>query len=364
MRSFSVRVVRDRESLRLEWVYKSQRKTLYPGLADTKSNRIKAQQIALQIEADIEIGSYDSSLSRYKNIAKPLPVLTPVELFDTWLQFKKNTWDEDTFKIRSYLKSDLNNFFKDKRGNLTEEDIKRFYAWLSSKKLASDTFNRKLDTFESAWEWLLDSGQVLENPWHNLPRRKVPKNGDAKPFSKIEVSRIVSAFESHKVYSHYTIFVRFLFGAGCRIGEAIGVRWQDIDLGTGKIIIAEQVTGGKRKAAKSGSRREFYLSASLKSLLSEAKPIDVCEKDLIFTTLTGKPIDAHNFRERAWTTILELAGVEYRKPSNTRHSFCSHALEQGMNPVTVASITGHDPKVLFDHYAGLINKPEVPEIFG
>ena len=33
------------------------------------------------------------------------------------------------------------------------------------------------------------------------------------------------------------------------------------------------------------------------------------------------------------------------------------------NPVTVAAITGHDPKVLFHRYAGLINKPEAPEIF-
>lgn len=362
MKSFSVRIVKDKDSLRLEWSYQGKRQYFYPGLADTKVNRVKAGKIALQIEADIEIGSYDSSFSRYKNISKPLPALTPVELFDSWLQFKKNTWDEDTFKIRNYLKSDLNNFFKDKRGNLTEEDIKKFYAWLSSKKLAPDTFNRKLDTFESAWEWLLASGQVSDNPWHNLPRRKASQSGNAKPFSKNEVSRIVSAFEVHKTYNHYTIFVKFLFGTGCRIGEAIGVRWQDIDLGTGKIIIAEQVTSGKRKPAKSGSCREFYLSGSLKALMVEFRS-DAADSSLIFTTLTGKPIDAHNFRERAWTTILGLAGVEYRKPSNTRHSFCSHALEQGMNPVTVASITGHDPKVLFDHYAGLINKPEAPEIF-
>lgn len=363
MRKFVVRIAQDKDSLRLEWTYQGQRRTLYPGLSDNKTNRIKAQQIALQIEADVETGTYDSSLFRYKKVTKPLLALAPVELFDTWLQFKRNSWDTDTFKIRNYLKSDLTNFFKAKKDNLTEEDIKNFYQWLSCKKLATETFNRKLDTFESAWEWLLESGQVSENPWRNLPRRKNGKNGDAKPFSKIEISRIISAFEAHKTYGHYTVFVKFLFGTGCRIGEAIGIRWQDIDFDSGKIAIAEQVTSGKRKAAKSGSCREFYLSASLKILLAEFRPADCNEKDLIFTTLTGKQMDAHNFRERAWTIILGLAGVAYRKPSNTRHSFCSHALESGMNPVTVAAITGHDPKVLFDHYAGLINKPQAPEIF-
>lgn len=358
-----VRIVADKERLRLEWTYQGQRRTLYPGLVDTKTNRIKAREIALQIEADVENAAYDSSLSKYKKVAKPLLLLSPVELFDIWLQFKKNNWDADTFKIRNYLKSDLINFFQSQKNNLTEEDVKAFYHWLSQKKLATDTFNRKLDTFESAWEWLLESGQVPENPWRNLPRRKNGKKGDAKPFSKIEINRIVSAFEAHETYRHYSVFVRFLFGTGCRMGEAIGIRWQDIDFGTGKITVTEQVTSGRRKSAKSGSCREFYLSASLKILLQEFRPVISEERNLIFTTLTGKQMDAHNFRERAWTIILGLAGVAYRKPSNTRHSFCSHALESGMNPVTVAAITGHDPKVLFDHYAGLINKPQAPEIF-
>lgn len=364
MRKFVVRVVRDKDSLRLEWTYQGQRRTLYPGLADTKTNRIKAGQIALQIEADVEIGTYDGSLSKYKKAVKPLLKLSPVELFDSWLQFKKNSWDVDTFKIRNYLKSDLVNFFKTKKDNLTEEDVKAFYHWLSCKKLASETFNRKLDTFESAWEWLLESGKVSENPWRNLPRRKNGKNGDAKPFSKTEINKIVKGFEVHKTYNHYSVFVKFLFGTGCRLGEAIGIRWQDIDLNSGKIAITEQVTSGKRKAAKSGSRREFYLSDSLKIVLREFRPVTACEKDLIFTTPTGKQMNVHTFRARAWTSILEFAEVTYRKPSNTRHSFCSHVLEGGMNPVTVAAITGHDPKVLFDHYAGLINKPQAPEILG
>lgn len=363
MRTFSVRTVSDKGSLRLEWTYHGQRRTLYPGLADTKTNRIKAREIALQIESDIEIGAYDNSLVKYKKTSKLLPLLSPGELLELWLQSKKSGWDKETFKIRSYLKSDLNNFFKSKTDELTQEDIKSFYTWLSSKKLAADTFNRKLDTFEGAWEWLFEEKYVSENPWYNLPRRKVPKNPKSKPFSKIEINRILKTFETHETYTNYTSFVKFLFGTGCRIGEAIGVRWQDVDLNSGKITIAEQITSRTRKAAKAGSSREFYLSASIKSLVSELKPAEAVEEGLIFTTATGKAIDARNFRERAWTTILEEAGVTYRKPSNTRHTFCSHALESGMNPITVASITGHDPKVLFDRYAGLIGKPEAPEIF-
>ena len=119
----------------------------------------------------------------------------------------------------------------------------------------------------------------------------------------------------------------------------------------------------RSKAAKAGSSREFYLSPNTKALLLDLKSDNFTDRDLIFTTVTGKAIDARLFRARVWVVVLQSAGVTYRKPSNTRHTFCSHALEVGLNPVTLASITGHDPKVLFDRYAGLIGKPEAPEIF-
>jgi len=362
MRNFSVRTVRDRDRLRLEWVYQGQKRTLYPGLSDTKTNRIKAREIALQIEADIECGVYDSSLSKYKKPVEPLQALSSTELFDLWLNFKRNSWDIQTFKLRSYLKSDLELFLGDKK-QPTINDIKNFYNLLNYQGLAAETFNRKLDTLESAWDWLLENKYVIENPWRNLPRHRIPKNPKSKPFSKSEINQILKTFESHETYGHYTAFVKFLFGTGCRIGEAIGIRWQDVDVGTGKITIAEQITSRQRKVAKAGSSREFYLSANTTALLLDLKSDNLNDQDLIFTTRTGKVIEARLFRARVWVSILEAAGVTYRKPSNTRHTFCSHALENGLNPVTVASITGHDPKVLFDRYAGLIGKPVAPEIF-
>jgi len=82
MKTFSVRTVRDRDRLRLEWTYQGKKYTLYPGLADTKTNRIKAREIALQIEADIECGIYDASLNKYKKIVEPSQPLSSTELFD------------------------------------------------------------------------------------------------------------------------------------------------------------------------------------------------------------------------------------------------------------------------------------------
>ena len=86
-------------------------------------------------------------------------------------------------------------------------------------------------------------------------------------------------------------------------------------------------------------------------MLRSRCPQDFKLDDLVFPSRKGGAIDDHNFRNRAWKTVLKNAGVSYRKPYNTRHTFISHALAGGVNPMTIAQMAGHDPEVLFSNYA-------------
>ena len=52
--------------------------------------------------------------------------------------------------------------------------------------------------------------------------------------------------------------------------------------------------------------------------------------------------------------MLEKLEIEYRKPYATRHTAISHALANGANPLAVAEQTGHDPQILFKHYASVL----------
>ena len=106
------------------------------------------------------------------------------------------------------------------------------------------------------------------------------------------------------------------------------------------------------------------LTSRLQSLLLSLKSEDFDLEKPVFTTRKGNLIDDHNFRNRAWKSILAKVGVEYRKPYNTRHTLISHALDRGMNPVAVAQLTGHDVQTLYENYAGNVNsRPMLPEIF-
>ena len=78
--------------------------------------------------------------------------------------------------------------------------------------------------------------------------------------------------------------------------------------------------------------------------------------------LRANPIENHNFRNRAWKSILAKGNVEYRNPYNTCHTLISHALDWGMNPVEIAQLTGYDVETLYKNYAGNVKSlPRLPE---
>jgi integrase len=94
-------------------------------------------------------------------------------------------------------------------------------------------------------------------------------------------------------------------------------------------------------------------------MLAARKPTSQDLEALVFPAPSGKPINDHTFRRRAWKKILTRLEIGYRKPYSTRHTAISHALANGANPLAVAEETGHDPQILFKHYASVIQKSAV-----
>jgi integrase len=78
--------------------------------------------------------------------------------------------------------------------------------------------------------------------------------------------------------------------------------------------------------------------------------------DLVFPAPKGGPICDKLFNRRAWKTVLERLGIDYRRPYTMRHSAISHALANGANPIDLAEQTGHDKRVLLSTYAHAISQ--------
>lgn len=340
--------------LRLRWSYQGKRYGLSLGLDDTQLGRTIAQGRVSQIETDLMTGKFDRTLATYKtgvNPPEPGAKVSAVDLFDRFMEHKAQSLATGTMVKYQALAGKVRVYLGEQSAALNDGTARIFKARLQNEQ-APVTLKGNLSIINACWIWGLKQGLVSVNPWEeDLKWVSVPPKQKARPFTRLEITAILTGFRQNQHYRHYGDFVEFLLSTGCRTGEAIGLRWVHLSEDCGKVWIGESISRGVRKATKTNRSREFRLTTRLSAMLHSRCPQDFKPDDLVFPSPKGGAIDDHNFRNRAWKTVLKNAGVSYRKPYNTRHTFISHALAGGVNPMTIAQMAGHDPEVLFSNYA-------------
>ncbi|MBD0309826.1 MAG: site-specific integrase [Microcoleus sp. T1-bin1] len=242
-------------------------------------------------------------------------------------------------------------------------------AWFLGNELASKTFNERLWLLKRMSCWAVDEGLLSANPWLKIkPRKNIKKI--VKPFSRDEATRIIAGFE--EIYPTLSPFAKFLFLSGCRMSEAIGLLWKHVDFQRGEICICESLSPqpGKnyervRKETKTGSVRFLKINSELTKVFEQVSLASKNSEDVIFKNPTGTNfVDCHNFR-RSWRKVLSVLEIPYRCPHTIRHSFASHAIEQGIPLTGVAYLLGHsDTRMVAQTYGHLVNRPSLPQILG
>ncbi|MCT7948306.1 tyrosine-type recombinase/integrase [Ancylothrix sp. C2] len=363
----TVAITADKSRLRLRWQVESKRYTLYLGIPDNPQNRKFAQAKAISIELDINSGNFDGSLAKYrekvstklKAESEPKKEPSPSAILQQYTEHCKHL-DPRTIQKYSALVNHLRTFESEKQELIPQKFIEYLKQFQQPR-----TIRDRLAILKAAWKWAIKENLVPSNIWDEINAKfiKTGTKQPPKPFSKQEIGAILEGFENHKDYCFYYNYVRFLFLTGFRTGEAVGLRWRHIADNFSHIWVGEIITNGQQKPAKNHKDRIFPCNQELGEFLSSIKPAIFSANDLIFVSPKGKPINANNFCRRAWRTILTEAGIPFRKPYNTRHTFVSHCLVAGMHPLQVAPITGHDVQVLYKNYAGNVSgKAEVPRL--
>ncbi|HEY9662179.1 MAG TPA: tyrosine-type recombinase/integrase, partial [Allocoleopsis sp.] len=326
------------------------------------TNRVIAQRKAEIIQADIRLDLFDPTLVKYKAEAIDSTTLSVVELFEKFTQHKRRQVDPRTLEKYLGLMGYLKQFFRARKADhITESQAFEFRDKLL-KTLQPVTVSERLGLLRACWDWGLSRGMVKGNPWLQV-KLKVPPKQRPRPFSKTEIDRILEGFRSDETYRYYADFVEFLLALGCRMGEAVGLKWGHLAEDCSAVWIGETWSRGQQKQTKTNKARQFKLSPRIQELLLARKPVECQLSDHVFTSPRGGAIDDHNFRNRAWKPILERVGVEYRMPRNSRHSFISKAIAEGYNPAEVAEIVGNSPKTLMQNYLGVAGGVQLPELW-
>jgi integrase len=341
-------------------VFAGKQKYIYLGIADTPRNRKISQAKAQLIEAEIILEKFDFSLERYKPIRREEKIAESPNLAQLWARYT-------AFKSSSLSVTTINTDFRKVRNHINNLPTQSLNDSKQIKKILLTTLSpgvarRTLVQLRACCNWAMEEGLIESNPFDSLPKMRIPKTTQIDPFTREERNQIIEAFDLDPFYHHYASFVRFLFWTGCRTSEAVGLQWRHLDNDLTLITFSEAVVGGVRKDTKTHKIRRFPVNETLRQLLADLRPADWQPDGLVFLSKAGCPIDPHNFLNRAWKGVMSKLPIRYRKAYNTRHTFITLCLEEGMRVTQVAAWVGNSPKTIWEHYAGLLSLQQVPDL--
>jgi integrase len=150
-----------------------------------------------------------------------------------------------------------------------------------------------------------------------------------------------------------------MLGLGLRRGEALGLRWEDVDLDHASLVVRRALKYERRdgKAAlvlgevkTVKSRRALNIPAPVVEALRRQRAKQASERlsvgeawddsGLVFTNGLGGPLDGRNVY-RDFTSLCERIGLGRWHPHELRHSAASMMLAQGVPIEVVSDILGH-----------------------
>lgn len=227
----------------------------------------------------------------------------------------------------------------------SENDARAFLMTLTQDKATSTTVRRKLAALRTFFRYLQREGEVLDNPFAAL---KGPRKAKTLPkvLSVDAVTRFLSRpridFESGTLASYParrdTALFEFLYSTGCRISEAISVKWGEIDFGRGTLIVTGK--GGKDRLVVLGAPAVKALADLRNELNARRSDLVGDASDVFLSDRLGR-ISARFVERRMKRYLAEADLPTDLTPHKLRHSFATHLLDAGADLRSVQEMLGH-----------------------
>jgi integrase len=142
---------------------------------------------------------------------------------------------------------------------------------------------------------------------------------------------------------HVIAAVRLLLFTGCRLGEVLTLRWEDVDFERGLLHLPDSKTGAKTVA----------LAAPALQVLAEAPRLKG-NPYVMPGEKVGRPWQD---MQRPWRRIRARAGLPDVRLHDLRHSFASVGAAAGLGLPIIGALLGHTQAATTHRYAHLAADP-------
>lgn len=366
-RGVTVRNNKTKQTIVITFTYKGVlcREPLSRLTVDNKNIKY-AERLLAEIQNNIERSTFN--YAKYFPESKKLPLFgvnnkikTIIDYLDEYLIIcETRNLSPSTIVGYKKCRSALSDLHKLQVISLTPAIVKN---WIQKQSTSLKTIRNQLSFLRSAIDEAITDGAISINPVSLVSAsRYQSKSSSTKssyivdPLSPKEVSALLLATK----YEQWKNLFRFAINTGLRSSELCALKWSDIDFieRTAHVQSASVVGVIKETKTKAGTRKVELNDEAMKSL-KEQKQFTFMKDGVIFedpkTNQAWASADA--IRKKAWVPTLKKAGVRYRNPYQTRHTFATRNISQGVNLFWLAGQMGHKgPEMLFRHYGGYLKE--------
>lgn len=301
---------------------------------------------------------------------------------DLWLQvymqskLKQSTYNSYDSYAKNHFKPALGSVYLDE---LTPRMLQQFYNYKWEQEGLSPKTIRNLNLYlHNALSQAEREGLISSNPATgvSLPQARRPQ---VEILTRDNQAKLIQASYRHR----YGVFIRLVLMTGLRMGELLGLRWEDVDRRSNMLYVRRTLNRLQKKnlpEGYSGARTEIVIQEpktenSIRSIplipqlirdLNAWQGVQMADKaaagpayqdsGMIVTNELGGYIEPRTFK-KYYEQILTIANLPHYTFHALRHTFASRAMEQGMDSKTLSTLLGHaSVSFTLDTYAHVLNE--------
>lgn len=284
--------------------------------------------------------------------------LNPDMLFTTyakiWLENIESTIEYATFKTYSTAINAMQEAFPQYK--IHEIKPSHIQSYISQSGLAAKTISNYIGVLYSVFESAVRDDLISKNPSQHV-KKPIVRSEKVDPFEIDEVFEIINWMQNNQ--PHLVGLFAIGFFTGVRVGEALSMKWSDIDFVKHTITVQRTITKNRIKDhPKNGDYRIIDIIPVLDEYLDFQKQFTFMKHDWVTVTSYGKPfMKTQNITDDYFKPCLKTLGLRYRILNQMRHSFACMMIDAGENLNWIKNTLGHSTlEMLMKRYGNRINR--------
>ena len=292
------------------------------------SNRSQAEGVLMARRSAIFEGTY-----RPRRKAQ---VTTFAEFAPRFLEAKRHlrTFVKYRLLIHKYLSA---HFGKKPLVTISSRDCLDYYNARLDTDAAIATVNGEMACLKSLFSEVIRAGVCRTNRVRGI-KLVNPNNVRDRILGDDETARLFTAADKATDYVRPLFYV--LYYTGMRRGEALALRWVDVELAHQRLVL---------RASKTGEGRKVPMRQALADELIRWKP-SVGGSPWVFPGRYNTDVPMNTIRP-GWLRLCRDASVTNLRPHDLRHNFTSMLQARGVSDSIIMSITGHKTHVMLHRYS-------------